>query len=502
MPIIYIWFFYFCIFMQRAVAYLLSYVAGDCSIPFSCCTMQKKLVELFWEFLCAHKRKEGELTMDEVMGVEARELPVRGLAGVLAVLLGIVLIADQTFRAKLDGFLNSRLVPVAQEDVFGKIGLKTLYRENESIEHEVDLLIESTVIPKDSGLLLKDALPVSAPIVSEQVLSKHPAVEENVAALQSAVSETVPPQVEETGHLLAEFELPEIMMPAPEEPSVIVPEYLPDTTTIVEEIVSDRFKPIEIVPEGLPDILAPEDTVAEDSEKPSAIVSEQQPETPASTEVTTPAPVETDAIVLEKPAEEPAISEPIVTDTEISDSEMIEDVPADTAEEEEGELVPVSCFLLDEAGMLIGFLPEYAESDGYLELPPECTGIRSGAFSGCGAGIFELYIPAGAAVIEEGAFYGLDNLEWIEVESGNPAYASEFGVLFDSSMSVLIKFPCGRVGTYSVPTNVTMIANGAFDDTLLEKVDIRNCMGLSLSENVLGYLTGNGIEILMPQTRY
>lgn len=440
--------------------------------------------------------------MDEVMGVEVRELPVRGLARVLAVLLGIVLIADQTFRVKMDGFLNSRLIPVVQEDVFGKIGIKTLYRENESIEHEVDLLLETAAIPKDSGLLLKDALPVSAPVISEQVLSKHPVVEEDAVVLQSAVSEIVQPQVEETGHLLAESKLPEMMVPTPEEPSVVVPEYLPDTTTIVEEIVSDHFKLTETVPEGLPGISTPEDTVAEDLEKPSAIVSEQQPETPISTEETTPAPVETDAIVPEKPMEEPAIQEPIVPDAEISDSELTEDVPADVVDEEGEEAVPVSCFLLDEAGMLYGFLPEYAEGDGYLALPAECTGIRSGAFSGCGAGIYELYIPAGATVIEEGAFWGLDNLEWIEVEGGNPVYASELGVLFDSSLSVLIKFPCGRVGVFSVPANVTMIASGAFEGSLLEKIDIRNCAALSFSENVFGYLAGNGIEIMMPETQY
>lgn len=439
--------------------------------------------------------------MDEVMGGEARELPFRGLGRVLAVLLGIVLIMDQAFWAKMEDFLDSPLIPAVetQEAGCGKVQAGAIYREKDGIEHEVELLLEAAVIPKDSGLLLKDAVPANA--ASEHVLAEQPSDGEEAAILQFTIAETAKPQAEETGHLLAESKLPEIMLPTPEEPSVVVPEYLPDTAIIVE-VLSNRSDPAEIVPEEPLDISTTEDTAAEDLEKPSAILSEQQPKAPASTEAATPAPVETDTIVPEKPAEEPAIPEPVVPDTEISDSEATEDVPADAADEEGKEEVPVSCFLLDEAGMLIGFLPEYAESDGYLALPAECTGIRSGAFSGCGAGIFELYIPAGATVIEEGAFYGLDSLEWIEVEGGNPVYASDRGILFDSSMSVLMKFPCGRVGTYLVPSYVTLIANGAFDGTLLEKLDIRNCPNLSFDGNTYGYLTENGIEIMMPNTEF
>ena len=491
-----------CILMQRNVAYLPRYVAEDCRSPFSYCTITKKLVELVG-FLYGYKREDGELTMDEVMGAGARELPVHGLVGVFAVLLGIILIIDQTFWVKMESFLDSPLVPAVeiQDADFGKVQGRVLYRENEGIEHEMGPLLEAAVIPKDFGMLLKDAVP--APTASEHVLSKYPPAGEDAAALQSVVSGAAEPQVEETGYLTVESKLPETMMPAPEEPSVIVPEYLPDTTVIVEEIISNLPEPEEIVPENPSDLLMPSETVAEDLEKPSTIVSEQQPETPISKDVTMPAPVEPEVIVPEKPAEEPSIPEPVIPDTETSDSEMTDDVPADAVEEEGKETVPVSCFLLDEAGMLYGFLPEYAESaDGYLALPAECTGIRSGAFSGCGAGIVELYIPAGAAVIEGGAFYGLDNLEWIEVEAGNPGYASELGILFDSSMSVLMKFPCGRVGTYLIPPNVTMVADRAFEGTSLGKLDVRNCPDLSINENAFGYSAGNGIEIIMPETQF
>ncbi len=168
----------------------------------------------------------------------------------------------------------------------------------------------------------------------------------------------------------------------------------------------------------------------------------------------------------------------------------------DSGNGENGEQGTVSCFVLDEMGMLCGFLPEYAEiSDGCLTLPEECTGIRRGAFAGCGAGILELYIPAGAAVIEEGALSGLVSLEWIDVEGGNPGCVSDCGVLFDSTMSVLLAFPAAWMDIYAVPPYVTRIADQAFDGTSIYRLDIRECTGLSFGQNVFGSSGGSGIQV-------
>ena len=176
-----------------------------------------------------------------------------------------------------------------------------------------------------------------------------------------------------------------------------------------------------------------------------------------------------------------------------------DDTDQDNGDEGNGEQGTASCFVLDEMGMLCGFLPEYAEiSDGCLTLPAECTGIRRGAFAGCGAGILELYIPAGAAVIEEGAFSGLVSLEWIGVESGNPGCVSDGGVLFDSTMSVLLAFPAAWMDIYAVPPCVTRIADQAFDGTSIYRLDIRDCTGLSFGQNVFGDSGGNGIQVAVP----
>ena len=168
----------------------------------------------------------------------------------------------------------------------------------------------------------------------------------------------------------------------------------------------------------------------------------------------------------------------------------------DTGEGDKEEQPLVSCFLLDEMGMLYGFLPEYAEiPDGCLTLPAECTGIRRGAFSGGGAGILELYIPAGAVTIEEGALADLVSLEWIDVESGNSGCVSDSGVLFDSTMSVLLAFPSAWMDIYSVPSYVTRIADRAFDGTSIYRLDLRECSTLSFGENVFGSSGGCGIEV-------
>jgi uncharacterized repeat protein (TIGR02543 family) len=51
----------------------------------------------------------------------------------------------------------------------------------------------------------------------------------------------------------------------------------------------------------------------------------------------------------------------------------------------------------------------------------------------------------------------------ITVASGNPAYSSVDGVLFNLAKTTLIRCPQGKTGTYSIPNNVTCIEDYAFD---------------------------------------
>ena len=237
--------------------------------------------------------------------------------------------------------------------------------------------------------------------------------------------------------------------------------------------------------------------------KPGDTVTGKPTDDPVNTEITVPAeddPSGSDTVVSDDPANGSVLPEPIVPDTKTEDPDVPGDIPSEIVDDNSGAEETISCFLLDEAGMLYGFLPEYAEMpDGSLTLPEECTGIRSGAFAGCGAGILELYIPAGAATIEEGAFAGLDDLEWIEADSGNPGCVSDSGVLFDSTMSVLLAFPSAWMDGYAVPPSVTRIAGRAFEGTSISMLDVRECGTLSFGDNVFGSSAGSGIRIVVSE---
>ena len=60
-------------------------------------------------------------------------------------------------------------------------------------------------------------------------------------------------------------------------------------------------------------------------------------------------------------------------------------------------------------------------------------------------------IPDSVTEIGRGAFYGCTGLTSIDVDALNPAYNSEEGVLFDLARSVLLVYPAGRAGAYTIP---------------------------------------------------
>ena len=78
----------------------------------------------------------------------------------------------------------------------------------------------------------------------------------------------------------------------------------------------------------------------------------------------------------------------------------------------------------------------------------------------------ELVIPSSyqgkpVTKIGESAFWGCSSLTSIEVGKGNSEYSSEDGVLFDKYETVLIQFPAGKSGHYTIPDSVT-IGKSAF----------------------------------------
>ena len=90
------------------------------------------------------------------------------------------------------------------------------------------------------------------------------------------------------------------------------------------------------------------------------------------------------------------------------------------------------------------------------------TGIKASAFGDCGS-LTAVTIPAGVTSIGENAFSGCGSLTAVTVNSGNPAFSSRDGVLFNKNKTILICCPAGKTGTYGIPGSVTSIEDWAFD---------------------------------------
>ena len=89
------------------------------------------------------------------------------------------------------------------------------------------------------------------------------------------------------------------------------------------------------------------------------------------------------------------------------------------------------------------------------------TSIGEGAFGYCES-LTSVTIPSGVTSIGDAAFFACENLTSISVAAGNPSYRDVNGVLFNSSMTTLIKYPEGKKGAYSIHAGVTSIGNSAF----------------------------------------
>ncbi|MBQ1375190.1 MAG: leucine-rich repeat protein, partial [Clostridia bacterium] len=89
------------------------------------------------------------------------------------------------------------------------------------------------------------------------------------------------------------------------------------------------------------------------------------------------------------------------------------------------------------------------------------TAIGNSAFSSCHS-LTSVAIPAGVTSIDPYAFQYCDVLSSITVDSGNNAYASEDGVLFSKDKSMIVRYPEGKSGAYTIPGTVTAIGEVAF----------------------------------------
>ena len=101
---------------------------------------------------------------------------------------------------------------------------------------------------------------------------------------------------------------------------------------------------------------------------------------------------------------------------------------------EEPVYIEISGMKIDSEGYVTEILS--GAPDGVLALPTDirCKGIRSDVFERSDSSLKneteEVYIPANIVHMDDGLFDCLENVDFIQVANGNPAYYSEFGILY------------------------------------------------------------------------
>jgi hypothetical protein len=97
-----------------------------------------------------------------------------------------------------------------------------------------------------------------------------------------------------------------------------------------------------------------------------------------------------------------------------------------------------------------------------ITLPDSLASIQHDAFASC-ASLTNVSIPAGVTAIGAGGFAQCASLAAITVDPLNPVYSSGDGVLFNQAQTVLLQYPCGRPGAYTLPQSAVDIADSAFE---------------------------------------
>ena len=96
-----------------------------------------------------------------------------------------------------------------------------------------------------------------------------------------------------------------------------------------------------------------------------------------------------------------------------------------------------------------------------ISIPRSVEFIGFNAFEGC-SNLRTVVIPAGTTEIGDLTFVNCSALTSINVDSDNPKYSSEDGVLFNKAKTRLIQCPQAKTGVYIIPGSVTEIGRLAF----------------------------------------
>ncbi len=96
-----------------------------------------------------------------------------------------------------------------------------------------------------------------------------------------------------------------------------------------------------------------------------------------------------------------------------------------------------------------------------IDLPSTLTHIGDGVFTNC-TDLAAIVIPANVITLGVDPFGGCSSLASISVDPANTVYSSFEGVLFNEALSTLLIYPAGKGTSYTIPSGVTSLADGAF----------------------------------------
>jgi len=124
--------------------------------------------------------------------------------------------------------------------------------------------------------------------------------------------------------------------------------------------------------------------------------------------------------------------------------------------------------------ILIQYPQGKTETTAFI-VPNSVTRIRDSAFSLCKS-ITSVTIPNSVTEIGNSAFSYCTSLTAINVDSGNTAYSSQDGILYNKNKTFLIQYPQGKIepAAFTVPNSVTRIGDSAFGGSNINSVSIPN----------------------------
>lgn len=167
-------------------------------------------------------------------------------------------------------------------------------------------------------------------------------------------------------------------------------------------------------------------------------------------------------------------------------------------------------YLVSSNGVLfskdLGFLMQFpGGKGGAYTIPDTVTNLGPYAFNQCAA-VTSVTIPKGVLKINNNALQFCFALTNITVNSTNSVFSSTNGVLFNKSRTVLIQYPGGKPGLYTVPNTVTNIGTNSFYSTFTlagviipKNVDIIRAGAFGFCTNLSTVIISNGVTSIEAQ---